>query len=439
MKKQVHNLVLVTLLSSLFLVNFGVEPPAAHAASFNDVDASTDWGSAILYIADRNWISGYWTTTQCGTTAPPCFKPDATATRGQLSKMIVEAKLSEGIQYYQPATATFQDVPTTDTFWKYIETMNYYTWASGYPCGGPDEPCVPPANKPYFRPGKPTTKGQLAKILARAMNNVRQYVAPLYAHFPVDVPVGSTFYSYVETVYGHYAMRGVSQTEFGVGHDVSRREIAIGLYRLTAHEFLFVHLGLYAGSNNYDGGPPNCANPNVNGGFTPPVVGSQVGWNDNYGTYTRFATVAREISWDAEARSYLSCNSGWKVAIVFHAFDHPQGNTSCQEGGYDGTFFTNLPAPVGVHSQPSCVQFSHNEARVWTSGISSINASSPEYFVHAVWSPSSGDQAAGQITVDNYQLDGNNNKIRNDFMQKFCYKRGSGNEPNSRYGIFPCP
>jgi hypothetical protein len=38
----------------------------------------------------------------------------------------------------------------------------------GYPCGGPFEPCVAPANRPYFRPQNPATRGQMAKIAAGA-------------------------------------------------------------------------------------------------------------------------------------------------------------------------------------------------------------------------------------------------------------------------------
>ncbi len=36
----------------------------------------------------------------------------------------------------------------------------------GYPCGGPGEPCVPPLNRPYFRPAGNVTRGQAAKIVA---------------------------------------------------------------------------------------------------------------------------------------------------------------------------------------------------------------------------------------------------------------------------------
>jgi hypothetical protein len=36
---------------------------------------------------------------------------------------------------------------------------------SGYPCGGPGEPCDP-QQRPYFRWGNPVTRGQASKIVA---------------------------------------------------------------------------------------------------------------------------------------------------------------------------------------------------------------------------------------------------------------------------------
>ena len=37
---------------------------------------------------------------------------------------------------------------------------------SGCTCGGSGEPCVPPGNRPYFRPYGSATRGQSAKIVA---------------------------------------------------------------------------------------------------------------------------------------------------------------------------------------------------------------------------------------------------------------------------------
>jgi hypothetical protein len=40
---------------------------------------------------------------------------------------------------------------------------------NGYQCGGPGEPCVPPLNRPYFRPGSNASRGQLSKMIYLAL------------------------------------------------------------------------------------------------------------------------------------------------------------------------------------------------------------------------------------------------------------------------------
>ena len=63
---------------------------------------------------------------------------------------------------------TFEDVPPGSTFYLWIERMSGRGIFAGYPCGGPFEPCVAPANRPYFRPNNNATRGQMSKIAAEA-------------------------------------------------------------------------------------------------------------------------------------------------------------------------------------------------------------------------------------------------------------------------------
>ncbi|HET9493451.1 MAG TPA: S-layer homology domain-containing protein, partial [Chloroflexia bacterium] len=118
----------------------------------------------------RNIIGGY----QCGINpAEPCippdnrpyFRPNAGATRGQLVKIASE---SAGFSDVIPETQyTFTDVEPGHTFWIYIERLlaNRPDAISGYPCGGPFEPCDS-ENRPYFRPNNGVTRGQASKIVA---------------------------------------------------------------------------------------------------------------------------------------------------------------------------------------------------------------------------------------------------------------------------------
>jgi hypothetical protein len=95
----------------------------------------------------------------------PYFRPNAGATRGQLTKIVSNAA---GFNDTIPDTQyQFTDVEPGSTFWLYVERLllNRPGVMSGYPCGGPGEPCDS-ENRPYFRPNNPLTRGQTAKIVA---------------------------------------------------------------------------------------------------------------------------------------------------------------------------------------------------------------------------------------------------------------------------------
>jgi hypothetical protein len=172
--------------------------PPACALSFADVPASNPFYSYITWLACRGYVSGY----SCGAPGESCpgayFRPSADVTRGQLLKMVVNAAgwaAADGGQ-------TFEDVPPGSTFYPFIEIGARQGIISGYTCGGPDEPCGAPGNRPNFRPTRSITRGQLSKVLALA----RGYALPdpgppAFA----DVPPGHPFYPYIEAL----AARGI--------------------------------------------------------------------------------------------------------------------------------------------------------------------------------------------------------------------------------------
>lgn len=147
-----------------------------------NVDPNADWGSnrtfadvvagrtfdAVQQSAAHGIISGY----SCGAPDEPCdpatrpyFRPDNDVTRGQFSKMLV---LAMGWGELRPADNTFQDVDSSNTFYGVIERLVANGIISGYGCGSPGEPCVPPQYKPYFRPGNPIVRMQMAKMVVLA-------------------------------------------------------------------------------------------------------------------------------------------------------------------------------------------------------------------------------------------------------------------------------
>lgn len=123
------------------------------------------------YVETAFWhgmIGGY----PCGGPNEPCvpprnlpyLRPNNNVTRGQMSKMIFTAMGWND----QPTTQRFQDVPPGSTFYRFVEALAARGIVGGYPCGGPYEPCVPPENRPYFRPNNDVTRGQASKFISNS-------------------------------------------------------------------------------------------------------------------------------------------------------------------------------------------------------------------------------------------------------------------------------
>jgi hypothetical protein len=164
---------------------------------FTDVPTNYFVANEIADIASKGIIGGY---LQSDSTL--LFQPASSATRGQVSKMIV---LAAGWPLLNPGTGTFQDVAPGSTFYQYVETAAAHGVINGYPCGGAGEPCVAPGNRPYYRLGANVTRGQISKMIA--LSRGWALVNPGTATFN-DVPVGSTFFQYVETSVAHAIISG---------------------------------------------------------------------------------------------------------------------------------------------------------------------------------------------------------------------------------------
>jgi hypothetical protein len=143
------------------------DPVPSGQQTFADVPPTHPFWLPAERLTAHGAISGY----TCGGPGEPCdpqsrpyFRPDASATRGQITKIdAVAAQIADPI----PTTRqTFADVPPTNPFWVWIEQLAGRQIVSGYLCGGPGEPCDP-AQRPYFRWGAATTRGQMSKIAAQ--------------------------------------------------------------------------------------------------------------------------------------------------------------------------------------------------------------------------------------------------------------------------------
>jgi len=119
----------------------------------------------IRCLACRGIVNGYPDGT---------FRPNNNVTRGQLSKIV-----SNSAGFSEPHTEqTFEDVPVDSTFYIYIQRLASRGFINGYPCGGAGEPCIPPENRPYFRPNANATRGQISKIVSNAAG----FIEPVTGH-----------------------------------------------------------------------------------------------------------------------------------------------------------------------------------------------------------------------------------------------------------------
>jgi hypothetical protein len=166
--------------------------PTSCAVSFSDVPPGSTFYPYVQALACRGYINGYPDGT---------FRPGLAVTRGQLSKVVANAAL-----FSEPHTnQTFQDVPVTHTFYIYIQRLASRGIIGGYMCGAPGEPCIPPNNRPYFRPGNNVTRGQASKIVAMS----KGLPAPPQGQWTFqDVPAYNVFWASVESLSAAGAING---------------------------------------------------------------------------------------------------------------------------------------------------------------------------------------------------------------------------------------
>jgi hypothetical protein len=156
-----------------------------------DVPPGSTFYPYVRCLACLGIVNGYPDNT---------FRPNNNVTRGQLAKIVSN---SAGFSDPQP-TQMFQDVPVSSTFQVYVGRLASRGYISGYPCGGPGEPCVPPGSLPYFRPNHIATRGQIAKI----DSNAAGFSDPPVGQSFEDVPPGSTFYTYTQRLTSRSIMQG---------------------------------------------------------------------------------------------------------------------------------------------------------------------------------------------------------------------------------------
>lgn len=165
------------------------------AVQFSDVPPNSTYYPYLRCLACRGIVSGY----QDGT-----FKPNLPITRGQIAKMVGSVVLFGSYIGLQAV----QDVPSSSPFYAWINSLTKQGIMSGYPCGGPGEPCELvygyDLKLPYFRSSNNASRGQVAKIVSNAAHFNDDPGVQLFE----DVPADSPFYDYVQRLANRHIAQG---------------------------------------------------------------------------------------------------------------------------------------------------------------------------------------------------------------------------------------
>jgi hypothetical protein len=144
--------------AKLLVIAAGFDTPYTQQ-TFTDVPPTNPYWAYIECMHAHNLLTGY---------ADGTFRWQNTITRGQFAKVL--ANTCGFNEQVAPSKQAFEDVPQSNAFWYFVEQLARRSIMSGYECGGPDEPCAPPWNRPYFRwrnAMNTVTRAEMARILAR--------------------------------------------------------------------------------------------------------------------------------------------------------------------------------------------------------------------------------------------------------------------------------
>jgi hypothetical protein len=164
---------------------------------YSDVPPGDTFYSYIECLGNRRVIGGQFDWAD--DTHNDEFRPNSPLTRGQAMRAIVRAM---GFTLPPIGAATFDDVPASNPYYRYVEAA----YALGIIGGYPDH---------TFHPYEYLTRGQMSKVIVKAA--IARYGWRIDTtggpHF-LDVPSTHTFYDYIETAYNRGVINGYPDHNF---------------------------------------------------------------------------------------------------------------------------------------------------------------------------------------------------------------------------------
>lgn len=191
----------ITIPATALAITAVAAVPVAASTTFSDVSKENPYYASINTLFEAGVISGYPDGT---------FKPEQDVTRGQAAKMIVSGLKIDTTNIENP---NFSDMDSSNQFYKEIAALAALNVISGF-------------EDNTFRPNETITRGQMAKMIAKAANLTAKDSNPF-----TDVPKDSEYAKYVTALYENGITYGVSPTEYGLKSNVTRGQLAAFIVR----------------------------------------------------------------------------------------------------------------------------------------------------------------------------------------------------------------
>ncbi len=201
---------------------------------FSDVPYGSPFYPYVEAAYNQNWLSGYG-DPQCANSgySVPCFLPNQPVTRGQITK--INANAAGYTDAIPSGRQTFSDIPTTDTYYVFVERLQMHGALEEIPLDDPARPttCGTPGTQPCYHPGYNTTRSDAAQLTFLARNSSLAWFNP----DPLYQPRGQAF------------PRRLTEVNGAGGHDGVQAFVRTPSSNPTGDGFIAGPLGVADGTN----------------------------------------------------------------------------------------------------------------------------------------------------------------------------------------------
>lgn len=193
--KKLYNIALAATMTTAAVV--AIAPAQADAAkSFSDLTPANVHYDNVMNLVERGVITGYPDGT---------FKPNQSISRAHAAKIIAKAL---GLDTKNVKNPNFKDIPTNYAYYGEIAALANAGIINGYPDG-------------TFKPNATLTRGQMAKIIARAFE-----LTGNANNLPFKDIANSEYKEYIAALYANKVTTGTTPTTYSPVNPVTRGQLA---------------------------------------------------------------------------------------------------------------------------------------------------------------------------------------------------------------------